>query len=422
MVVTTTKKIATMKTLLSIQRGFFMRSVIDADTGATCRECNSVKFIKVQKSGFTVSVCKKCKGEPNRYRIRRWLPSDDGLASRIDIRYDSANIRIKDFFHAASVCRAIDTEIQEKRFDVKRYAPRKVSNASALNNFIDGTYWPAQLKKCERGELTPSSLKIKRVAIGHIKEFFQDLDIRILGSASLIEFYENFSSGDRARVLAMQELRVILNYANALERIEKVPKFPKLRTAKKRNVERFLEPGDQLRVIEAIENQTYKAMVKTLIIYALRPSEVRAIQWRDIDRRSGVLLIQRHFSNGTTLIDGRKSNESAHVLPLVDDFLNLINEIPRGQAGDFIFKGVEGGAVGDRVLARAWSKACELAGVQPVQLYEGTRHSRLSALKGLGYSNEQLLLLSGHTSTAMLERYAQTKTNKRLSLVQGMIQ
>lgn len=410
-------------------RGYYMKSVISADTRSKCVGCGRAQFsyvffnsIEEKKNGIKVPKCDFCGNYPEKFRIRRSLPLGlDGKADRVDIRHDKSNQRLTDIYQTIALIKIIDQEIESTKFTPDDYRSAKHNEDFKFQNFIDLRYWPIQEKKLSRGELTPSGLINKRTSLKHLKKYFSDVDIRNISSGLIVEFYENFNGGDRTRVLALQELRVILNYAFSLETIQKIPVFPKLKKPRIRDAENFLDINEQRKVISAIENNQYRLMIEIMAIYAMRTCEIRALQWQDIDFKNGLIKIQRHFSKGNTLIDMRKSNDKAHLLPITERFRELMNEIPFSiNRNDFVFKGKEGSAVGEKVLSNAWKKALTKTGMRAIDLYEGIRHSRVSALLEKGYSEDQVMLLSGHETKDAFRRYGQLKAKAKLNLIREM--
>lgn len=403
-------------------RGFYMSSRICADTDARCRACGCRKFSYIKFKKFDVPTCSECGEEPSHYRLRRYLPSVDGRSVRYDIRYGKDHERIVDVHDAIVLARQIDQEIQTQTFKPTEYMSKVKSEIFSFENIIKSKYLTAQESKLGRGELSPAGLKIKKTAINHLMNYFCELDVRKIGTGNIYEFYETFTGGDRTRVLATQELKVILNYLHQIGMIDSLPRFPKLKASKKRDVENFLTSEEQELVISKIKDPLYLSMITILAHYAMRPCEIRALQWQDLDFDNSTIAIQRHFSNGTTLLSGRKSNEETLFLPMTPVFRNCVKDLKPGPPQSFVFQGKEGGAVGDRVLSRHWKQACIDAGVKPVQLYEGTKHSRLTILKSKGYSDDHLILLSGHSNVDTVKRYAQRTNETRLALVRGMVQ
>lgn len=411
-----------------------MSSIIAADENGKCRECKGTSFqneIFDKKLKLAIATC-PCGGHPDTIRLRRSLPiGEDGKACRVDIRFNKSGERLVDIDEAKHVARSIDYDIKSGRFDPNDYKPKKVTSALVFKNYFEQKYLPAQKLRFNSGELSKGGLRKKESLCKHLVEYFGEMDIRKISRSDVMEFRDSFKSGMRTRDLATQELSVIFNYAYDREVIQRKPNLPKMKKASIRNVEKFLTDIEQEKILQAIKNPKYKAMIECLIIFAMRPSEIRALQWRDLDFKNEVISIRRSFSDGSHLQTGRKSNDVTHYLPMIERFKEVIRQLPRSiKSEDFIFKGQQGGAVNERALRTAWNDAIKKVNeglrasekIEEVELYEGTKHSRLSFLKRQGHSDDQLMLLSGHTNVETLKRYAQiTKLNK-LDIVKGMIQ
>jgi integrase len=194
-----------------------------------------------------------------------------------------------------------------------------------------------------------------------------------------------------------------------------------MKKATVRDGENFLSYEEQRLVVGAIENPHYKKMIEVMAIYALRPCEIRALQWQDLDFRSGIIKIQRHFSRNK-LVDMRKSNGKPHYLPMTERFIEIMQTVTRSfHPEEFVFKGKEGAALGEKVLSNAWKNAINKTGMRSIDLYEGIRHSRVSALLEKGYSEDQVMLLSGHETKDAFKRYGQIKAQSKLNLIREMM-
>jgi site-specific recombinase XerD len=56
-----------------------------------------------------------------------------------------------------------------------------------------------------------------------------------------------------------------------------------------------------------------------------------------------------------------------------------------------------------------WALACERAGVTGVGLYEGTKHSTATHLKGQGADDRLLASIMGHRDPRSVEKYAKVQ-------------
>ncbi len=61
------------------------------------------------------------------------------------------------------------------------------------------------------------------------------------------------------------------------------------------------------------------------------------------------------------------------------------------------------------VLYANWHRACDKAGVDRIGVYEGTKHSSATHLKGLGADDRMLAAMMGHADTRSVEKYAKVQ-------------
>lgn len=432
----------TLYAAISNREGKFMGGCILSDDKKGC-VCGG-KFIQVninflfkdypflkQDEGddYSVPVCEFCKSAPRLLRIKRYVPGKFGdSGKKITIRYSHTNKRLTKIFDAIAVMKLIDKEIHEHTFDPMKYTKTDTLNALQFDGFVAKKYLPYQEKRAKNNELSPEGLKKKKTAIKHLVKFFGDRDLRAISRGAIREFYDSWEDRFRARDLATQELAVILKYAVEIEFLTHSPTLPKIKESQGVSADNILSPQEQERVLSHFENPLYRAMAEILIFHALRPCEVRALQWRDIDFKNKIIKIERHFSL-SKIIEGRKSVKQGHYIPLLENIETILSNMPRPMdSREFIFKGSQGGAVGERVLSRAWLKAMEAAfkdvrarDKKTTSLYEGTKHSRLTYLKSMGFSDEDIMLLTGHTSPKALKRYTLLSDQVKMAKVREIL-
>lgn len=408
-----------------VKRGIFMKGLILSDDRGGCA-CGG-KFIRKEELGYTIPACDLCGRYPKKLRIQRYLPTLDGRGKNTFIRYDHRNKRLENIQQAIRVLEFIDYELEEGIFDPKKYASREVADQLKFGHFVKNRYLPMHNNRLIIKEITPGGLRSKKsIAKNHLVPHFGNMDIRDINAAKIQLYFESYTAKLRSRDKSIQELRCILKYAHKLEIISKMPILPSIEKAKSRDVENFPSVDLQNEIIGHIENPIYKAMIRVLALYALRPCEVRAMMWKDLDLNNRVVKIQRHFSGKDTIIDGRKSLQKhekggVHYLPMLSEFIEILNGIPRRGPEDFIFKGKRGLAVSHDTILQTWNKACEKANVSGIQLYEGTKHARMSYLKSLGYSDNELMLVTGHSTVEALQRYAQLSKGQHLKVVEKIL-
>lgn len=143
----------------------------------------------------------------------------------------------------------------------------------------------------------------------------------------------------------------------------------------------------------------------------LRPSEWIALEWRDLSRGDGVVLVQRTFSRGRLKAYG-KTERSRRRVPLSTRALDALDSIPRRINSRLVFPAPGGG---NRVRAghgryvdlhnwraREWFPALDAAGLPRRRIYD-LRHSFATWALAAGLSIFELARYMG-TSVDMIDR------------------
>lgn len=394
------------------RKRWYMAGVISSETpNCKCGGSWKVEMIK----GNKVHVCSVCGEYPEKIRVRRVLPTKfGGDGKRYEIRRDRGE-RIVDVWDAIAVMKKIDKEIETNNFDPKNYGSRDILKTLQFSNFVETSYLPDYETMLINQEISPSSLKIKKgLYTNHLKKYFGDMDMRSITAGEIVRFYRSFKKTLRQRELATAELRVILKDAVSKDVLEGVPKFPALKKAKMKKVETFYTKAEQAQVVSKISNKKYQDAIKILIWHLLRPSDVRAIREKDVYLFEKVIKIRQHFSKGSQLLSGRKSNDAVHVLRIDDMTIELLTPYMTGNPDAPLFKGEEGGYMGEKVLAVAWKKAVAQTNLPYIDLYTGTKSSTMTYLRRAGFSVGQIMAMSGHLTEDAAERYAQVDDEMKM--------
>lgn len=133
--------------------------------------------------------------------------------------------------------------------------------------------------------------------------------------------------------------------------------------------------------------------IKWLTTYVcLRPGDLGRIREEDIDRRNRVIWIR-----------DPKAGEP-YQLPLTKTDLEALMKFLPGTSDAPFFRHPTGGQYSEHHLYRAWKAACARLGVEGVDLYGGTRHSSVQALR-FTHSPEQIRWATMHRTSRAFERY-----------------
>ena len=134
----------------------------------------------------------------------------------------------------------------------------------------------------------------------------------------------------------------------------------------------------------------------------LRPSEWLALEWRDVDRKTGVVLVERSYAYGVLKSYG-KTARSRRRVPLSSRALEALDSVPRRLDKRLVFPGVGGGVIDLNNFRRTqWHPALDSAGIPSRRVYD-LRHSFATWALDAGLSIFELARYMG-TSSQMIDR------------------
>jgi integrase len=388
----------------------YMAGSILSDQRGNCEKCNG-KFVQVYSEEFEYKVpkCEGCGSYPKLFRITLTLPA----VGQKDLRYDQKGNRFKKIVDVVGFLRFHHDQIKNKTFDPSIYLSKKQIDKMRVKNFIE-----VYLKDREAGvskgqKASPKAMyDMRSVVKNYLIPYFGDLDIRSIQYNDLYNFKLNCKGSERQKIKTLEILRPMLRMAKLHIPGVVVPGFPEMPKSKMR--EQFIDEESLFTIQENIRR--YREPILLAIMYVMRPCEVRALKWKDIDFKAKTITIQRHFSKNV-LLPGRKKATSPNdrgyklTFDLFDEAIEILSNVPRSiNPDDFVFRSIHGGPVQHEALRLAWKEAVKNAKLPHITLYEGTRHARASQLLKAGVSMDVIKILLGHTDSRTTERYARSLT------------
>ena len=156
--------------------------------------------------------------------------------------------------------------------------------------------------------------------------------------------------------------------------------------------------------------------IKLLSTYIkVRPGELRMVKERDINLRSGFILIRK---------PKEKSLDEGKYVYLDEEDIELIRSMPRGMPDMYFFrhiKGQSGAKAGDqfgpKYFKKWWDKACKNLGVEGVGLYGGTKHTVATALGEVLTPEEIKRGGTGSKTNKAFDRYYQPHKREHVRVV-----
>lgn len=243
---------------------------------------------------------------------------------------------------------------------------------------------------------------VKSYVIRWMIPFFGQEDLRQIRKGKLKDFrdylLEHYSPKTVQNILGI--IHKIFSDAYDNEDILRIPPFPKVNVPEPELI--WIPEQTVIKVIEQIP-LIDQLIFKFGYFYALRPGEVRALEWDCVDFDMRLVTIKRTFS-GSELREQTKTR-NIRKLPLMDEPISILKRI-RGISG-FVFRTKQGKPYRKQRLSQLWGKGSDEAGVERIPLYNAMRHSRaMHLLEVEKWDLEYVRALLGHTRVEMTRRYA----------------
>jgi len=157
--------------------------------------------------------------------------------------------------------------------------------------------------------------------------------------------------------------------------------------------------ADELAAVREAAQPLLRDIIDFAIATCMRRGEIVRMTWADVDVEARMLTIRDRK-------DPRKKAGNDERIPLLGDALTIIQR--QAQTGDRVFP------VAPEWISDHFLLACRVARVDDL-VFHDLRHEGISRLFEAGFRIEQVALVSGHKSWAMLKRYTQLKPESLLS-------
>ena len=155
---------------------------------------------------------------------------------------------------------------------------------------------------------------------------------------------------------------------------------------------------DELAAVRQAAPQLLRDIIDFAIATAMRRGEIVRMQWVDVDPKARMLTIRDRK-------DPRRKTGNDERIPLLGDSLAIIQR--QARTDDQVFP------ISPEWISDHFLLACRVARVGDL-VFHDLRHEAISRLFEAGFRIEQVALVSGHKSWAMLKRYTQLKPESLL--------
>ena len=323
-------------------------------------------------------------------------------ATRFRVYFKSVSKRFKDYDAAYRFLNGLRFKTDEGSYMAKDYrGDNPLSFQKLAQQFLD-------LKKDEN--IKPATFSKIKCHLNKAVDYWNDKNVENFKKRDFQLFansLEGYSSKSKHNYLA--DIKQFFHWLFDNDDIEKLPKFPKVKfSLARRNT---ITKDTQAKILDEVYRLAKPVNIKIHIgikflstYFNCRPGELLQIRERDIDLEQKRILI-KHTKEG-----------DPKFIYLIDEDIELLKDFPEG-IGDLYqdlyffrhLKGMKGipenKRFGKHFFADYWKRACKNLGIENVDLYGGTRHSTVQALRKNGLTPEQIKLASGHTTNKAFSRY-----------------
>ena len=126
----------------------------------------------------------------------------------------------------------------------------------------------------------------------------------------------------------------------------------------------------------------------------VRPLELINLKEKDIDLNLGLINITHN------------KERKPKILAITKDDIELIRSFPRGLPELYFFRHKNGQRFGKDLLYANWKRACSNLGIENVDLYGGTKHTTVKAMRQY-FRSDEIKQGTGIISNKAFERYFQ---------------
>ena len=203
------------------------------------------------------------------------------------------------------------------------------------------------------------------------------------------------------RFEATQALRQVLNRAVNWKLIDDNPAKRVPNPARRCREQRPFDSWRQIRSLAEQLGPTHGPMVLFAAATGLRPSELFALEQRDVDRAAGVVQIRRAYANGR--VKHTKTRLSRRAVPLQGIALEALDQLRAGEDSPVLFPNADGGHLDFRNFNRRhWKPVQKAAGIDPLRDLYDLRHTYATFALRAGVPVFALSRFMG-TSIAMID-------------------
>jgi integrase len=369
--------------------GFSMKGITPE---GRCPKCNGLFQRDIKKEVF---LCPKHLTKPERYTITVFYKGE-----RIRRGTTLEGKTLRTMADAFALLKQAEKEKDAFKFDPDKWKSKTKFEYSFSR--LLGKWYEDKTEEMNKGTLAPSYVPKLNTYIQHYYlPFFGDGDVREI--LSLKPFIRQLA-GSLAPKYKKNIVDALMNFFRTLKEDRLIEELPVSKAIEIPEYEPTpISQDTQQRILDLVPAE-HKPIFTFLFNQGVRPSEARALKWKDIE--GDAVTIRRTWS-GEVLREQTKNKRIRHNL-LFNETLKALP--PRRFPDDFVF--YHGKDVrrhySHNYLSKIYNEAIGQLGLK-IELYEATKHSFGTQRINEGVPENLLREWFGHAKSEMTRKYAKLK-------------
>lgn len=314
-------------------------------------------------------------------------------ASRFKVRFGNLTKRVHSYDKAQRILTGFRFKTDEKTFDERDYK---------RDNPLGFTKLSEKWLSYHLEEVRAGSQKNLKTHIRHAQNYFQNRNVKDLRYGDFEDFLKTVTLSDKSKHNILSTVHQLFVWLKKRQEIRELPEFPEV--SFELGYRKTISKEEQQAVIEEIKricpNPKVYLGVKWLATYiSVRPAEMIKLKEGDIDLENGYLYFPH------------PKEKTFKSVPIIGEDVSLIKGFGNSFAAMRFFrhaKGISGVAenepFGVKYFYKWWIKACQNLGIEGVDLYGGTRHSSVRALRKY-HSPEEIKKAAMSATNKAFDRY-----------------
>jgi integrase len=302
--------------------------------------------------------------------------------------------RFREYKAAFHFLASLRVEQGEGKFDYRDYQVGK--KPLSFSNLLE--QW-LEIKKLEIKPISFNSLSNK---VRKASSVWGDTNIKNIDYGHIEDLMQLVTYSAKSKKDMLAGLKAFFTWAKKRHGIDGPADWPKMGAVEMR-FRNTISLFDQEAIINHIkEHESFRVWlaIKWLATYiSIRPGELLSLTESQVDRQRGILIIPH------------PKEKKPKIIPLTEEDVKIIREIPLGLPGLKFFRHFEPLRLSDKgkpfhhsYIYKAWKRACAALGIADVDLYGGTKHSTAMGLREVA-TFEEVRTMTGHATNKAFERY-----------------